>query len=243
VSLYGLRSKSNLPYSNDDVVLGTLLENEVLSSHLSRLELGVLLVLEAIPLHGTIWKKENWGKYDIFFLQTRHKIDFRKSEKSEKKPRVRCRDALLPEPPPIQRIEKSILKGNWDVLLEKPLVRRVENSIHQSDPNLSVPRLKARDFLVSLGIVLVELFYGMSFDKIFRGIQGGMMTWGNRNWVCDKVSLDAGQIYGDAVRRCIIGIDHANPTFDNKEFRGMVDRGIIEPLVKNLEAHAKGYQE
>lgn len=167
------------------------------------LELGVLLALEAIPLHGTIWKKENWGKYDIFFLQTRHRFISR------------------------------------DVLLEKPLVRRIENSVHQSDPNLSESRPKSKDFLVSLGIVLVELFYGMSFDKIFRGIQSGMMTLSNCSWVCDKVSPNAGQMYGDEVRRCIMGIDHANPRFGNREFRDMVDREIIEPPVKNLESHRR----
>ena len=46
---------------------------------------------------------------------------------------------------------------------------------------------------------------------------------------------DAGDIYGDVVRRCITGLDHKENQLENDEFKTEVYLKVLQPLEKYLE--------
>ena len=51
----------------------------------------------------------------------------------------------------------------------------------------------------------------------------------------DKLYGDAGDNYGDIVRRCIIGLDHKETQLENDEFKNEVYLKVLQPLEKHLE--------
>ena len=51
----------------------------------------------------------------------------------------------------------------------------------------------------------------------------------------DQLYDDAGDFYGDIVRRCIIGLDHKETQLENEAFKNEVYLKILQPLEKHLE--------
>ena len=51
----------------------------------------------------------------------------------------------------------------------------------------------------------------------------------------DKVYEDAGENYGDSVRRCIGGLDHKETKLDNDGFKNEAYLKVLQPLEKDLE--------
>ena len=51
----------------------------------------------------------------------------------------------------------------------------------------------------------------------------------------DQLYDDAGGIYGDVVRRCIIGLDHKETQLENEAFKNEAYLKILQPLEKYLE--------
>lgn len=185
-----------------------------------RLILGVQLASTVMQLHKTEWLGENWGKRDILFY--------------EKATRGESGRAATISP------------------VLKPLVRR---SFAPQSPPLPSPQNSVRSIIIpqdqslfSLGVILMELWYGKRLEDLQietdrTGIGGAsdMTDHITAKRLIDEVSEDAGEKYGDAVRRCINGLDHKFSNLEKEDFKNEVHMKVVSPLVENLEAFcAKG---
>lgn len=210
-----IKSRIASSYLKEIVPLKTLLEYELLTSFQDRLELGVILACAAMQLHGTVWLKESWGKNDIYFLQT-------------------SKAALTGADGKPITIREPVLK--------KPLVRRILDKPREGRTLTPEPATKRNDGLLrSLGLILIELWYGKEISKIYPEIKDtALMTANDTDDLSDKIARDAGHMYGDAVRRCIRGIDHADRSLENDEFKTLVENNVISQLRTNLKVFKLG---
>lgn len=180
-----------------------------------RLILGVQLASTVMQLHKTEWLGENWGKRDILFY--------------EQVAQGKSGSAATISP------------------VLKPLVRR--SFAPQSLPPLS-PQNSVRSIIIpqnqslfSLGVILMELWYGKRLEDLQietdrAGIDGmsDMTDHITAKRLINDISEDAGEKYGDAVRRCINGLDHRFSNLEKEDFKNEVHMKVVSPLVENLEA-------
>lgn len=133
-----------------------------------------------MQLHATAWLKESWGKGDIFFPQTTEKARLSTGEVS------------------------LILKP----ILEKPLVRRSFDPAGDKSPQKTTTKLPFVPYdksLFSLGIILVELWFGkrlQDFPK-YSEVQQLYDRTDNTdyqiaNMLVLEIEREAGQIYSNA---------------------------------------------
>ena len=92
--------------------------------------------------------------------------------------------------------------------------------------------------LFSLGIVLIELW----FWKSLEALQGDecnpdpdIARYITADGLVDTVNEHAGAKYGSSVRRCIRGVDHAQPQLENQEFKNKVYLQVLQPLENHLQ--------
>ena len=171
-------------YWTEAVSLEILLQHEGILSEpgrrSDRLKLGVQLASSVMQLHATAWLKESWGKGDIFFPQTTEKARLSTGEVS------------------------LILKP----ILEKPLVRRSFDPAGDKSPQKTTTKLPFVPYdksLFSLGIILVELWFGkrlQDFPK-YSEVQQLYDRTDNTdyqiaNMLVLEIEREAGQIYSNA---------------------------------------------
>lgn len=179
-----------------------------------RLILGVQLASTVMQLHTTEWLGESWGKGDILFYE--------------------------------EMIQgKSGGVANISPVLRKPLVRRSfapppPQSIQEPTNPIFVPHNQS---LFSLGVILIELWHGKRLEDLRieadrSGISGvaDMTDYITARRLIDGISEDAGEKYGDAVRRCISGLDHRSSSLEKEDFKDQVHIKVVSPLVENLES-------
>ena len=171
-----------------------------------RLKLGVRLASSVLQLHGTQWLQERWGKQDIYLIQGGSSL----------------RDPSLEIPVVCQAFTPD------------PSVSEVTMESHIISCNLS---------LFSLGIMLIELWFWKSVESFqankpqaysrLEDLDTARLVTAKR-WI-KKLYGDAGDNYGNIVRRCISGLDHKETQLENDEFKNKVYRKVLQPLEKNLE--------
>ncbi|KAI5844286.1 hypothetical protein BZA05DRAFT_173374 [Tricharina praecox] len=191
------------------VTLETLLSKRPPPARKERLMLGIKLASSVVQLHGTGWLSEGWSNKDIIFL---------------------C--------------DESVVDNNLKALIEQPLVRRSLHPLHPSDSaQRSGSRVvRCNRTLLSLGIVLLELWFWEKLEDLHKRREGGGGTTGNTDTgayaiadgLIPKLYDDALNIYGDAVRRCIRGLDHREITLENDDYKKEVCRVVIRPLEEHL---------
>lgn len=184
-----------------------------------RLILGVQLASTVMQLHTTEWLSENWGKKDILFYQeiTQGKSGgITNTSPAIRKPLVR-RIFAPPDSPPL------------------PL-----QTMEETKRSIFVPQNQS---LYSLGIVLMELWYGQRLEDLRIKKDGNetsgmteMTDYMTARRLIDEISDDAGEKYGDAVRRCINGLDHRSSDLKTDDFQNKVHMKVVTPLVENLES-------
>lgn len=183
------------------------------------LKLGAQLASAAMQLHGTVWLNEIWGKRDIFFPQC---------------PAEACT---------LQGKQIAIGKP----ILSKPFVRRIfESPTRPRSPQESddVLLLIYNKSLASLGIILVELWFGKRLEDL-PGYPQGLSS--NNQTICsdfvaasqllETIQNEAGDMYGGAVRRCIRGIDHRATSLEDESFMNEVHAKIVSELERNWQAY------
>jgi len=88
--------------------------------------------------------------------------------------------------------------------------------------------------LASLGIILVELWFGKRLEDL-PGYPQGLSS--NNQTICsdfvvasqllETIQNEAGDMYGGAVRRCIRGIDHRATSLEDESFMNEVHAKIV----------------
>ena len=172
-----------------------------------RLKLGVKLASSVLQFHRTEWLQERWGKQDIYLVQG----DISQSSSPSLTTPV-VRQAFTPDPP----------------------VSEVSIESHVIRCNLS---------LFSLGIVLIELWFWRSIESFQPPNTPYYWSWETSDTakyvkaqrLIDQLYDDAGGIYGDIVRRCIIGLDHKETQLEDEAFKNEAYLKILQPLEKYLE--------
>ncbi|KAI5813245.1 hypothetical protein BZA77DRAFT_358336 [Pyronema omphalodes] len=145
----------------------------------------------------------------------------------------------------LQTSRRAIGEGGKPIMtqepvLGKPLVRRL------LEPAFSNRRSSSKHdgFLRSLGIILVELFYGKPMTEICSDgtwVEDiSKITVSFADDLADRIACDGGQLYACAVRHCIKGIDHDVRSLDNDEFRGKVDTAVVMNLKRHCDAFKEG---
>jgi hypothetical protein len=93
--------------------------------------------------------------------------------------------------------------------------------------------------LFALGIVLIELCLGQTLESMRNehdpldnmGRVNIVTEWATAKRTMSKVVAEAGNRYGDAVRRCIYcGFDSRDTNLNNDRFREAVYQGVVAPL-------------
>jgi hypothetical protein len=204
-----------MSYLVETVTLEKLLEHRILQPR-DRLELGVVLASAAMLLHGTIWLKDNWGKEDISFLQYHSR-------------------ALNPD----SRGANPTIVETANPVLDRPLVRREfksgSNIVEESSQTQIVLH---NSFLYSLGLILVELWFGKLGPEIDPSWPELTIPKIDKH-LC-QIEEEAGAMYRGAVERCLKGIDHQNRDLNNDDFKTEVELRIVSNLRRHLNAYLSG---
>lgn len=196
--------------SGQTISLGFLLSNSSQFSPPSRkqrLQLGLQLASSVMQLHDTAWLHEFWGKDDIFF--------------------------------------PLVTEGCPKPLFTKPLVRQVFAQTSQAATDMnSMSVIQCNKTLFSLGVILIEVCFWKRIEDMqtpnessVRGFNTKISELMSANRLVDKLLYDdAGERYGDAVRRCIKGLDHREKELEKDGFKNEVYEKVVYPLEENLKA-------
>jgi len=134
--------------------------------------------------------------------------------------------------------------------LEKPVVRRsfrLDNShgsIHrQPGATTKVPFVPYDKNLFSLGIVRVELWFGKRLQDLadhqdeMPNDNTDSSDWETANRLLVLIEQQAGKICGDAVSRCIRGLDYSATSLDDDGFKSEVELKVVSELERNWQAY------
>lgn len=174
-----------------------------------RLVLGVKLASTVMQLHNTGWLNEMWDKRDIVFP-----VDPTNPDKAS---------------------------------TERPAVWRSFGSLPPTSactPGSPRSIAQCNKTLFSLGVVLLELWFWKSLDELERdaltsipessGWTSVERSFETANRMVEKLHTDALQLYSDAVRRCIQGLDYPQTCLSKDDFKKEVYRKVVCPLEENM---------
>ncbi|KAI5806084.1 hypothetical protein EDC01DRAFT_626183 [Geopyxis carbonaria] len=131
------------------------------------------------------------------------------------------------------------------VLFDHPIVHCADPTTKENSKWL-VPCNKT---LFSLGIILIELYYGRCLDQCPGPVSNRQSTSGINETLrlqllademVNVVYDDAGTSYGDAVRRCIRGVDYPDRSLEKSGFKEEVYRVVLCPLETSMEMFKTG---
>ena len=175
-------------------------------SRRERLKLGVRLASSVLQFHTTNWLQERWSKKDIYLIQG---DSSQSSSPGLEAPVVR--QAFTPEP--------SFSEASMES--------------HIINSNLS---------LFSLGIVLIELWFWKSVESFqddgpqkYSFLDFDVVRLVTAKKLVKRLYGDAGDNYGNIVRRCIFGWDHKETQLENDEFKNEAYLKVLQPLEEHLE--------
>lgn len=119
------------------------------------------------------------------------------------------------------------------------MVRWEKNDLGLSIEKGTGSLVQTNQNLLSLGIVLIELHFGKCLEEC-SGPSGPKKTL-NRQDMADmarnlvhSVYDTAGDLYGDAVRRCVLGLDYRETRLEMDEFKMQVMYSILIPLEEHF---------
>ncbi|MCJ1423360.1 hypothetical protein MMC29_001243 [Sticta canariensis] len=183
-----------------------------------RLILGIKLASTLLQLHRTPWLKETWGKSDILFMKE-------------------C-------------------SGTQMVLVQKPFLSKPfippTCTLPRRPTDESSPSPEVRNkSIFALGILLIELWFGQPLEDLRKPEDFGSHSQVNHvtdfataRRLSEIIYREAGDWYGDAVRRCIYcEFDQRHNSLDSQALKEAVHRGVVTPLEKNLTSFCGGKLE
>lgn len=184
-----------------------------------RLILGIKLASTLLQLHRTPWLKETWGKSDILFMKE-------------------C-------------------SGTQVVLVQKPFLSQpfipptctIPPSRPTDEPSPG-PEVRNKS-IFALGVLLIELWFGQSLEDLRKPEDYGshhqvnhITDFSTARRLSEDIYREAGDWYGDAVRRCIYcEFDQRHNSLDSQALKEAVHRGVVAPLEENPTSFCGGKLE
>jgi hypothetical protein len=161
------------------VSLKKLLSQALKIAKRDRLILGVKLASSVLQLHKTPWLKEVWSKTDIFFVQN--------DEQSS--------TIIITKPFVSKAFQSPVCKMSARVSID-PYTNQA--------PDVRNPTI------FSLGIILIELWFGQALETLripedlgANNTPNQFTDFATARRLTEEIYNEAGEWYGDAVRRCI----------------------------------------
>ena len=196
------------------VSLDSLLLNDYDFARKQSLILAVKLASSVLQLHATSWLGPCWEGHDIMFLDQQ--------------------------------------EGDTDSRIERPFItKRMVSMESQSSGELSeaaLPPGVRNHSLFSLGVVLIEIWFGQTMESLRKcsGVKETQQASTTKDLttairLLDQIYRQAGDWYGDAVRRCLYcDFDQRNTSLEENNMKDSVYRGVIVPLRDHLKALCGG---
>jgi predicted kinase len=130
-------------------------------------------------------------------------------------------------------------------IYQHPFIYRKMSSqvaAHSSTTPTPVHRVIRNQTLFTLGVLLIELLYGMSIEELqiardleCQGTPGVVWCTAER-LIDEEIALEAGKLYCDAVRRCIrCDFNRQSSSLDDQDFQQAVYSEVVTPLEKTLQ--------
>lgn len=134
---------------------------------------------------------------------------------------------------------------------QHPFIYRKFTSSAPTQPAIVQPpsrRVIRNQTLFTLGVLLIELLYGKPIEELqtahdldCQGTPGAVWCTAER-LIDEEIAFEAGQLYSDAVRRCIrCDFNTKNSSLDDQDFQQAVFDGVVAPLEKTL-SHFNGQE-
>jgi hypothetical protein len=130
-------------------------------------------------------------------------------------------------------------------IYEHPFVCRKFTTTQPATTQTSTPgacRVIRNQTLFTLGILLIELWYGKSIDELQIPRDRDCVGTPGVEWctadrlIEEEIEFEAGKRYSDAVRRCIrCDFDRKDMSLDNESFQHAVYDGVVALLEKTLQ--------
>ena len=184
-------------------------------SRRDRLHLALTLASTVLQLHTTPWLNKRWGKGDILFLRQLGG----------------SRSPLIGQP----HISKSFAS------------RAITLPSHKDKAPCSAGPMIRNKSMFDLGILLIELCFNKSLEELREpedldnGKPNAYTDFSTANRLIQLVYNEAGNRYGDAVRRCIrCEFDQREETFESDGFRQAVYQRVVAPLEDDLRDFCGG---
>ena len=182
-----------------------------------RLIIGVKLASSVLQLYQTPWLKEVWSKSDIFFVQ--HEAQGGKT--------------FISKPFVSKAFNSPVCKINARV---------------PTEPYTTIASDVRNQTIFSLGIVLIELWYGQTLETLrvpadlrANNKPNQLTDFATARRLTEEIYDEAGEWYGDAVRRCIYcEFDLRNTSLDTEGMKEAVYSGVVDPLQENLTSFCGG---
>ncbi len=183
-----------------------------------RLILGLKLASTLLQLHNTPWLAEVWGKVDIRF------------RKRGDEPRL----ALLSQP----LLSKSFVKPDCQNAPPEPLRTAPSHGVRNQS-------------IFALAIILTELWFGKPIDHLRATkdpdpqIEDRDVTdFATIKGLLELIYEEAGDWYGDAVRRCLhCEFDQRYESLDKEALKEAVHDRVVGPLEQHLHYFCGGTLE
>lgn len=139
------------------------------------------------------------------------------------------------------RKDITLFEQNGTVLAKHPFVSANFQQATQDCAQKSSPAIR-NETLFALGVVLIELCMGDSFDSMFLpedlspdGSKHAASDFLAANRLVDRVYDQAGKRYGDAVRRCILcEFDQRKSSLKDDAFRRAVYDNVVAVLEEDV---------
>jgi hypothetical protein len=172
-----------------------------------KFRVAVDLASSVLQLYKTPWLGDDWSDNDVYFVH-----------------RPGTPLSSIYKHPFIYRTFSSTITSQ-NVVTQPPICRVIRNQT-----------------LFTLGVMLIELLYGTSIEELqtdhdrdCQGTPGAIWCTAER-LIDEEIALEAGQLYSDAVRRCIrCDFNQKNSSLDDKDFQQAVFDGVVWPLEKTLQ--------
>lgn len=172
-----------------------------------KFKIAVDLASSVLQLYKTPWLTDDWSDNDVYFVQR-------------------------PGAPASS-------------VYQHPFIYRKFSTTAANQPSPPTPLTRSsirNQTLFTLGVLLIELLYGTSIeeqqtphDLNCQGTPGAVWCTAER-LIDEEIALVGGQLYADAVRRCIrCDFNKRSLSLDDQDFQQAVFDGVVGPLEKTLQ--------